>query len=135
MIRPVSNVRVDEIDGLDVAAVTHAKLSTIAATATVAEARAYFAVSSSRRLAFVVADDHYVGSLTPADLPDDADPDDPVVPLARVRPTVGTDEPASVGRDMALASESRRVPVIDRERRLIGVVALNRTCEWFCGTG
>ncbi|HEY5198258.1 MAG TPA: CBS domain-containing protein [Solirubrobacteraceae bacterium] len=132
----MANVRIDEIDGLDVAAVTHAKLSTIPASATVAEARAYFAASTSRRLAFVVDDDgRYVGSLTPNDLPVERSAEDPVMPLARVGPTVGSGEPATIGRDLALASDSLRVPVIDGADRLLGVVAVNRTREWFCGTG
>jgi Mg/Co/Ni transporter MgtE len=134
MIAPMANVQIDEIDGLDVAAVTHVKLSTIPATATVAEAREYFAVSTSRRLAFVVEDGRYLGDLTPADVPSDADPAAPVLGLARLGPTVHADEPASVGRDLALGTVSRRVPVVDREDRLLGVVAVNRTGEWFCGT-
>lgn len=131
----MANVRIDEIDGLDVAAVTHAKLSTIPAGATVAEARAYFAASTSRRLAFVVDDGRYVGSLTLDDLPAPPCAGDPVLPFVQVGQTVGSGEAAAVGRDLALASASRRVPVVDEEQRLLGVVALNRTCEWFCGTG
>ncbi|HWH12892.1 MAG TPA: CBS domain-containing protein [Solirubrobacteraceae bacterium] len=131
----MADVRIDEIDGLDVAAVTHAKLSTIPAGATLAQARAYFAASTSRRLAFVVDDGRYVGSLTPGDLPVDGSPDDPVTPLAWVGPTVRSREPAAVGRDLALASDSLRVPVIDDDDTLLGVVAVNRTREWFCGTG
>lgn len=131
----MANLRVDEIDGLDVAAVTHAKLSTVAAGATVAEARAYFAASTSRRLAFVVDGERYVGSLTPGDLPAQGHDEDAVRPLARFGTTVASDQPAAVGRDLALASDSLRVPVVDGDRRLLGVVAVNRTREWFCGTG
>jgi len=133
----VTNVQINEIDGLTVAAITHAQLSTINSTATVADARAYFAASSSRRSAFLVDGDRYLGSLTAADLPSDGDGDPaaPVLPLARVGTTVTPDDPASLGRDLALAAESRRIPVIDADQRLLGVVAINRTREWFCGTG
>jgi len=131
----VANVQINEIDGLTVAAITHAQLSTINSTATVADARAYFAASTSRRSAFVVDGGRYLGSLTPADLPSDGDPSAPALALARVGATVSPDDPAAVGRDLALAAESRRIPVIDADRRLLGVVAINRTREWFCGTG
>jgi Mg/Co/Ni transporter MgtE len=131
----VANVQINEIDGLTVAAITHAQLTTISATATIADARAYFDASTSRRSAFVVDGDRYIGSLTPADLPSDADPSAPVLPLARAGATVRPEDPASIGRDLALAASSRRIPVIGRDQRLLGVVAVNRTGEWFCGTG
>ncbi len=131
----MANVQISEIDGLTVAAITHAQLSTIAATATIADARAYFDTSTSRRSAFVVDGERYVGSLTPGDLPLDGDPAAPVLRLAQDGPTVSPEDPASVGRDLALAAESRRIPVVDRDDRLLGVIAINRTREWFCGTG
>jgi Mg/Co/Ni transporter MgtE len=135
IIARMGNVQINEIDGLSVAAITHAQLTTISSAATIAEARAYFAASTSRRSAFVVDGDRFVGSLTPADLPIDGDPAASVLPLARLGATARTDEPASVGRDLALAAQSRRVPVVDADQRLLGVVAVNRTGEWFCGTG
>jgi Mg/Co/Ni transporter MgtE len=135
MIAQVANVRINEIDGLSVAAIIHAQLTTINSAATIAEARAYFAASTSRRSAFVVDGDRFVGSLTPRDLPADGDPAAAVLPLTRVGATVRTDQPASVGRDLALAAASRRIPVVDADDRLLGVVAVNRTGEWFCGTG
>ncbi|HEX3873474.1 MAG TPA: hypothetical protein VHW26_04970 [Solirubrobacteraceae bacterium] len=131
----MANVQIDEIDDLTVTAITHAQLSTISATATVADARAYFAASTSRRSALVVDGERYVGGLTPADLPADGDPTLPILPLARPGATVGPDDPASLGRDLALSAESRRIPVVDADQRLLGVVAVNRTREWFCGTG
>jgi hypothetical protein len=131
----MANIRVDEIDGLDVATITHAQLSTIGSGSTIADARAYFAASTSRRSAFVVDGGRYLGALTPDDLPTDGDPSAPALPLARAGVTVRADEPASVGRDLALASPSRRIAVIDADQRLLGVVAVNRTGEWFCGTG
>lgn len=131
----MANVQINEIDGLSVAAITHSQLTTIAASATVADARGYFDASSSRRSAFVVDGDRYLGALTPADLPSDGDPSAPILSLARLGATVSPGDPASVGRDLALAAESRRIPVIDDNQRLLGVVAVNRTGEWFCGTG
>jgi Mg/Co/Ni transporter MgtE len=131
----MANVQINEIEDLTVAAITHAQLSTISSTATVAETRAYFAASTSRRSALVVDGERYVGALTPADLPTGGDPSLPILSLARLGATVRPDDPASLGRDLALAAESRRIPVIDGRHRLLGVVAINRTHEWFCGTG
>jgi len=50
-------------------------------------------------------------------------------------PTVAPDAPATSGRDLALQTDSRRVPVVARDGRLLGVVAVTGDLRSFCGTG
>jgi CBS domain-containing protein len=128
-------VRIDEADGLTVADITHIRFSALPATATVGEVRAWFEESTSRRLAFVADGEHYVGSLTPQDVADVTDAERPAAEVAHDGPTVSPEAPATTGRDLALQSESRRVPVVDADGRLLGVVAVTGDLQSFCGTG
>lgn len=128
-------LRIDEADGLTVADITHARFTALPATATVAEVRAWFAQSTSRRLAFLADGETYLGSLTPEDVAEHADGDRPAVEVAQEGPTVPPDAPATTGRDLALLTQSRRVPVVDCDRRLLGVVAITGDLQCFCGTG
>ena len=128
-------LRIDETAGLTVADITHIRFSALPASATVADVRAWFEESTSRRLAFVAEGDYYVGSLTPQDVADVADAARPAAEVAQDGPTVAPDAPASTGRDLALASDSRRVPVVDADGRLLGVVAITGDLQCFCGTG
>jgi CBS domain-containing protein len=131
----MSKIKIDEADELTVRDVVHAKLSALDATSTIADVRAYFAASTSRRQAFVVDDGRYVGSLTKADL-EDADPDRLAADVAdRSGPTIGLDAPATTGRDLALQTDARRVPVVDDDGKLVGVVAVTGDLTSFCGTG
>ena len=72
-----ATTRIDEADGLTVADITHAKFTALPATATVADVRAWFAASTSRRQAFVADGERYVGSLTLDDLADERRPGAP----------------------------------------------------------
>ena len=132
----MSKIKIHEADQLTVRDVVHAKLSAVDATSTIADVRAYFAASTSRRQAFVVDDaGRYVGSLTPADL-EDADPAGLAGDVAdRGGPTIGLDAPATTGRDLALLTDRRRVPVLDEDGKLVGVVAVTGDLTSFCGTG
>jgi CBS domain-containing protein len=131
----MAKIRIDAVDGLTVQDVVHAKLSTVGAAATIADVRDYFAQSASRRQAFVVEDGRYVGSLTPDDL-EGADSDRLAADVAdRDGPTIGLDAPAATGRDLALQTDARRVPVVDDDGRLVGVVAVTGDLQSFCGTG
>ena len=130
----VPRLRIDQADGLTVADVTHVRFSALPADATVGDVRAWFAQSASRRLAFVADGDRYVGSLTPSDVAGDSDPQRPAAELAHDGPTVAPEAPATTGRDLALASDARRVPVVDGGRRLLGVVAVTGDMQSFCGT-
>jgi CBS domain-containing protein len=131
----VANITITELDGRSAADIMHAQTSALGGETTVAEARAYFAASSSRRLAVLADDGLYRGALTPADLPDDADPGRRAVEVAGPRATVGPDAPATLARDLLLASEARRIPVVDAGGRFLGIVSLSSSREWFCGTG
>ena len=125
--------RIDEAEGLSVADITHAKFTALPVTATVADVQAWFAASPSRRQAFVADGERYAGSLTLADL-EGADPDRPAVEVAQQGPTVSPDAPATTGRDLALETDARRVPVVDADGRLLGVVAVTGDLRSFCGT-
>jgi Mg/Co/Ni transporter MgtE len=122
------------IDGLTAADIVHRKVSTLPASATVADVRAYFAESESRNLALLIDGDRYAGSLVPADMPDDADPTAPATSLARTEPTISAIAPAQEARDAALAEPSSRMPVVDENGTLIGIVAINHARDGFCGT-
>jgi CBS domain-containing protein len=137
MIVRMSKIKIDEADQLQVRDVVHAKFSALEATATIAEVRAYFAASTSRRQAFVADEGRYVGSLTPAHVADDTlDPDRLAVEVAdREGPTINLDAPATTGRDLALLTDARRVPVIDADGKLVGVIAVTGDLTSFCGTG
>jgi CBS domain-containing protein len=130
----MSKIRIDEADHLTVADVLHAKLSALDATATVADVRAYFAASASRRQAFLVQDGRYVGSITLALVQDEADPARLATEIADQGETLGLDAPATVGRDLALQTDARRVPVVDGDGTLVGVIAVTGDLTSFCGT-
>jgi CBS domain-containing protein len=130
----MSKIKIDDAEGLSVRDILHAKWSALEATATVADARDYFAASGSRRMALVCDDGRYVGALTPAQLAGDLDADLPLAEVAERGPTVTPDDPATTGRDVALQTDARRVPVIDADGRLVGVVAVTGDLTSFCGT-
>lgn len=130
----VARLRIDQADGLTVADVTHIRFSALPADATVGDVRAWFAQSTSRRLAFIADGARYVGSLTPSDVAGDGDPQRPAAEVAQDGPTVAPGAPAATGRDLALASDARRVPVVDAGGRLLGVVAVTGDMQSFCGT-
>ena len=127
-------LKIDEADGLTVADITHIRFTALPATATVADVRDWFAQSASRRLAFVADGERYLGSLTPADVAG-GEGDRLAVEVAQDGPTVSPEAPATTGRDLALLTESRRVPVVDGDGRLLGVVAVTGDLQSFCGTG
>jgi CBS domain-containing protein len=131
----VARTAIEDASGLVVADVIHKRFSALAGDATVREVREWFAESAHRRMAFLCdADGRYRGSLTPVDLAADLDPDGPASGVASGGPTVAPDAPATAGRDLALATDARRVPVVDQAGTLIGVVAVTEDLTGFCGT-
>jgi CBS domain-containing protein len=132
----MAKITIDRVDGLCARDVMHAQTSALSPDATLREARDYFAASASRRLA-VIADPggRYLGSLTPADLPDAGDPERPALALAPLRKIVGADDPAATARDLALTTDTRRVPVVGEDGRYLGIVSVDSGQRWFCGTG
>jgi CBS domain-containing protein len=129
----MARTRLDAAAGLTVADVTHARFSALPAEATVGEVREWFAGSGSRRMALLADEGRFVGSLVPEDLGDD--PAQPAAELARPGPSVAPDEPATRGEQLALGTAARRVPVVDRDGTLLGVVAVTTDLQGFCGTG
>jgi CBS domain-containing protein len=120
MTRP----RTDELDGMTVADVMHGGFPTMPPSATIGEARAWFAASPSRRLAIVARRSRYVGSLTPADVAGDGDRNLPVGSVARAGAVVAPDASAELGLRLVLAEDARRVPVVDGDGRVCGVLAV-----------
>jgi CBS domain-containing protein len=78
-------------------------------------------------------DGRYAGCLRPDDLAD-ADPERAATELARPGLTVAPDEPAARAEELALRTDARRVPVVDRDGRLLGIVAITTDLSSFCGT-
>lgn len=128
-------LRIDEADGLNVADIIHIRFTALPASATIGDVRRWFEESAGRRLAFIADGERYVGSLTPDDVADAADSDRPAAEVAHDGPTVSPDAPATIGRDLALLTDARRVPVVDDAGRLLGVVAVTGDLKSFCGTG
>ena len=105
---------------------------TLAAAATVGDARAFFR-GSSGRLALLVDGETFVAALTRRDVPDAAD--DRAAAAGFAQPDV-----AWVGPDMAVAevigmveaAPERRVVVLGSDRVLVGLLCLNRSGSEFC---
>jgi CBS domain-containing protein len=135
MMAVMAPTKISEADSLTVESVMHAQFTALPATATIGEVREWFAASASRRLAFIADDGRYAGSLTPEHVADEDDLARPAVELAEQGPTVPPDAPATTGRDLALLTIARRVPVVDDAGRLLGVVAITSDLQAFCGTG
>lgn len=131
----MAKTRIDDAAGLTVADVIHAKFTALPVTATIGDVRAWFAASTSRRMAFLADDDRYAGSVTPEQVAGDLDPTRPATDVAQLGPTVAPDAPATHGQDVALRTAARRVPVVDHDGRLLGVVSVTTDLQAFCGTG
>ena len=126
--------RLDEAGGLTVADVTHTRITAFPASATVAELREWFESSTSHRMALLADDGRYAGSLMAADVTG-ADDAALAVEFAAHGQTVRPDEPASRAEELALGTaDTRRVPVVDADGRLHGIVAITTDLQGFCGT-
>ena len=44
-------------------------------------------------------------------------------------------DPALRGEELALSTGTRRVPVVDHDGRLLGIVAVTTDLQGYCGTG
>lgn len=128
-------ITLEQTDGRTARDLVHVRMSSTPASATVADVRAFFAGSANRRLAVLADEDGRVaGVLVPADVVA-ADPSEPARGHARNGPTVAADAPAAVARDAALATDTRRIPVVEADGTLVGVVAVDEHERYFCGTG
>jgi CBS domain-containing protein len=131
----VPPTRVDQATGLTVADVIHRRFTALPASATIGEVRDWFAASPNRRLAVLANQGHYAGSLASADLTGDVDAASPASQVAHDGPTVAPDAPASAGEQLALLTDARRVPVVARDGRLVGILSVTSDLKAFCGTG
>lgn len=113
--------------------VTHSDFKALPASATVGEVQEWFAASDSRNMALFEDEGRYEGRVLRGDL-DAADPEEAAVEYAQRGATVAPHEPASRGEELALATPARRVPVVDGEGRLVGIVAVTHDLQAFCGT-
>jgi CBS domain-containing protein len=125
--------KVDDATELTVADVVHRDFTVLAAEATVAEVRAWFAASPHRRMALLADDGRYAGSLTVDDLDVEGDPHAPAARYAHDGPTVPPDAPAQLGYAIATSTDARRVPVVDADGTLLGIVAITADMAGFCG--
>jgi CBS domain-containing protein len=131
----MAHTRLHEAAALTVADVVHHKFSALPADATIGDVRDWFAASGSRRMAFLAEDGRYAGSLAPSDVDGDVDPTRPAADVAHAGPTVLPDAAATEGERLALQTDARRVPVVDRDGLLVGVVSVTEDLQAFCGTG
>jgi CBS domain-containing protein len=72
-----------------------------------------------------------LGALTPADVAADLAADLPVAAIARPGRTLAPDATATSGRDAVLEADGRRVPVVDDDGRLVGVLAITTDARHF----
>jgi CBS-domain-containing membrane protein len=128
-------IRLDAAAGLTAAEVAHTRFSTFPASTALAEVTAWFASSDSHQMALLAdADGRFAGRVLAGDVPAGADPARPAAELAQRGATVAPDEPAARAEALALASGARRVPVVDLDGRLVGIVAVTTDLQGFCGT-
>jgi CBS domain-containing protein len=132
----MARTRLDDATGLTVADVVHARFTALPAGATVGDVRDWFAASTSRRLALLADDDgRFAGAVFAEHVAGDLDPAQPARDVAARGPTVLPDDSADHGQRVALRTDARRVPVVDRDGRLLGVLAVTTDLQAFCGTG
>jgi CBS domain-containing protein len=129
----VARTTIHDAAGLAAADVIHKTFTALPDSATIDDVREWFAASSHRRVAFLAQDGHYVGSLTPADLASDVDASRRASEVARRGATIAPDAPASAAHELALSTDTRRVPVVDGQGRLVGVVGVTDDLAAFCG--
>jgi Mg/Co/Ni transporter MgtE len=130
----MARTQVDEMSTRTVSDVVHKRFSALPGDTTVAQVRDWFDASSHRKMAFLADDGRYIGSVTRDDIAGEHDPTHPARRVARPGPTIAPDAPAQAGYDLATATEALRVPVVDRDGTLIGVVAVTEDLAGFCGT-
>ena len=124
----------DEAADLTAADVVHKRFSALPADVTVARVRDWFAVSSHRRMAFLADNGVYAGSLSRDDLKGELEPARPAAELASPGPAIAPDASAHTAFELAVATRAHRVPVVDPDGNLIGVVGVTDDLTAFCGT-
>jgi CBS-domain-containing membrane protein len=119
---------------LTAADVLHKRFSALPAEATVAQVRDWFAESSHRKIAVLADDRRYAGTLTHDDIGRDRDLNRPAADFASSGPTVTPEASAQRAYELAIATPGLRVPVVDHDGTLVGVVGVTDDLGGFCGT-
>ena len=128
----MARTTIGDATDLRVADVLHKRFSALPATSTIGEVREWFAASNHRRMAFLADEGRYAGSLTPSDLVgDDARP---AAEVAQLGPTISPEARAMDAHKLARTDDARRLPVVDADGRLLGVMAVTEDLAGFCGT-
>ncbi|HEY2771776.1 MAG TPA: CBS domain-containing protein [Solirubrobacteraceae bacterium] len=128
----MARTTVDDAAELRVADVLHKRSHALPANITVGEVRAWFEESTHRRMAFLADEGRYAGSVTKADLV--GDDDRPAVDVAQQGPTIAPEAKAMDAHKLALSDDARRLPVVDGDGMLVGVMAVTDDNAGFCGT-
>jgi CBS-domain-containing membrane protein len=123
----------DTATHLACADVLHSRFEALPPTATIEDVRRWFAASSHRKMAFLADGDRYVGQLTREDVADPLDARLAAADVARSGPTIAPEAPAPSGHELAVAGGALRVPCVDGDGRLLGVVAVTEDRAGFCG--
>jgi CBS domain-containing protein len=93
-----------------------------------ADARAFF--SPRKKLLLVTEGEHFLGTLTPADLPETDD--GPIGPHVNAgAPRVAPGDPVATAMALVADEGMTRIPVV-ADGRLEGMVCFNRSHEAFC---
>ena len=95
-----------------------------------AHAREVFA-SPRKKLLLVTDGDRYLGALTPQDVPESGD--GPVEPHVRSdTPRLSPGDPVSRALEIVSSEGLTRIPVVDEDDRLQGLVCFNSSYDAFC---
>jgi len=125
------NIPVDEA-GEAVADVMLRGPRTLAPNATVADARAAFE-NPRERLLLVADGDLFLGAVTPERLGEGLGGDVPLGGLAnREAATIGPGAPVTAALEMLDAADADRLPVVEEDGTLVGLVCYNRHRAVFC---
>ncbi len=123
----------EDAAGLTAADVVHKRFSALPIDATIGQVREWFAASSHRRIAVFSDHRRYAGSLARDELDDDLDPSRPASDLARPGAAVAPEAPAQTAHELASDTPVLRVPVVDHDGMLLGVVGVTDDLAAFCG--
>jgi len=103
---------------------------TVGPATPLADARSVFS-SPRKRLLLVTDGERFLGTLTPADVPEGGD--GPIEPHVRAdTPRVAPGDPVARALELVETEGMTRIPVVDESDRLQGLVCFNTSHEAFC---
>jgi hypothetical protein len=122
------HIPVDEA-GPNVSDVMMREAESVAPSMPLAEARAFF--TPRKKLLLVTEGERFLGTLGPDDLPETDE--GPIGPHVRGdAPRVTPEDPVSAAMALVAAEDMTRIPVVDADDRLQGMVCFNRSHDAFC---